>query len=182
MTEEKPNHVSCTVSSCFSIMHQSHFITSVGVVSYSPCGFNFWNGRLTHLNHQSGAARASADEGGKKFAVGLFLEQGKLLPIFTEELYPLQPKMGTVNKMMVCRYCLFPSPNIFRFDVSFLVFMRFGILGYWENLKSDHSATVRAMGWELSSKSIKWWHLSQFNLSILVGCVATLKTGGSILW
>ena len=88
MTEEKPNHVSCTVSSCFSIMHQSHFITSVGVVSYSPCGFHFGNGRLTHLNHQYGAARASAgeDHGGKKFAVGLFLEQGKLRPIFTEEL------------------------------------------------------------------------------------------------
>lgn len=135
-------------------MHQSHFITSVGVVTDFSCGFHVGNGRLTHLNHQSGAARTSAgeDHGGTKFAAGTFWEES-CYQFFTEESYPLQPNMGTINKMMVCRY-LFPSPDIFHILISgFFAFMRFGILGFWGNLKSHHSATVRAMGRELSSKS-----------------------------
>lgn len=109
---------------------------------------------------------------------GLFWEES-CYQFFTEELYPLQPNMGTVNKMMVCRY-LFSSPGIFWFWCQF--FLRLCDLGYWENLKSHPFSYCTCNGKGTLLKVLKWCHLSQFNSSVSVGCVATLKPGGGVLW
>lgn len=64
-----------------------------------------------------------------KFFCRDFFWEESCYQFFTEESYPLQPNMGTVNKMMVCRY-LFPSPDIFHILIS--GFFALCDLGYWD--------------------------------------------------
>ncbi len=95
------------------------------------------NGRLTHLKPLFQELPEQAQVKIME-AVGLFGSRERYQ--FYGGFMSLQPNMEPQKWWFVD---VFPSPDIFRLDVSSCVHLLYD-LGYWEHLKSHHSATGHA--------------------------------------